>query len=75
MNALSDRLLVLMAIVLISMSFTATCLIYSLANNVPTSAPSEGTGKVAVDIINPKTASNPVTGSGVVSLNIEPLNK
>jgi hypothetical protein len=30
---------------------------------------------VAVDIINPKTASNPVTGSGVVSLNIEPLNK
>jgi len=75
MGGLSTKILLFMTVCLFVLSLANAYLINTFINNAHTAAPVEGTGKVAVDIINPKTASNPVTGSGVVSLNIEPLNK
>ena len=72
MGALGDKVIVAMAIVLVLMSFVSTFLIYSFVNNVPTAAPSEGSGKVSLTIM---PNAEPVTGAGVVSLNIKPLEK
>ncbi|MEM2117284.1 MAG: hypothetical protein QW754_06130 [Thermoplasmata archaeon] len=68
---ISNKVIVILSIILVILSFVNTFLVFTYVNNAPTTTPSEGSGVVTLTIINPENPSQPSRSSGVVALEIK----
>ena len=72
MTGSKNRIVLLMAVVLLLMSVAGTLIVFNVLYTVPTAIPSWESGKISFTLEGPNDQATPSRGSGVVGLTLLP---